>query len=272
MDGITHYDLKTGKSASWTGDAGRPLRRADLRAAPRRCRRRRRLGADRGLSRQRGPQRPRGVRGDRHCQGTGGAGTSQQQGARGLPRQLEAGPTLEGDRHDHRPSPRELAIAARPVDAGGAWPRLRDQALQARAHHAGAGSAARRASARQVAGDHRRRQDTGRIRRHPRIPGRDLRQGPVRAVGRFAGAAALHLLHALRRRLADAASVHEAGVQPPARARAVGDAAGGAHDLQRRRQGAARPADRQPLRLPRERARASANGSPAPISRRPTSR
>ncbi len=49
--------------------------------------------------------------------------------------------------------------ATRAVDAGGAWPRLRGQALQARADDAGAGLAARRASARQVAGDHRRRQD-----------------------------------------------------------------------------------------------------------------
>ena len=38
-------------------------------------------------------------------------------------------------------------------------------------------------------------------------------------------------------------------------------------DLHRRRQGAARPADHQPLRLPRKRARTSATGSPAPSSR-----
>ena len=38
--------------------------------------------------------------------------------------------------------------------------------------------------------------------------------GRLRAAARHAGAAALHLLPALRRRLADAASVHEAGVQP----------------------------------------------------------
>ena len=70
------------------GRRGRPLRRADLRAAQRRCGRRRRLGADRRLSRRRGAQRPRRVRGDRHRQGPGGARPSQQQGAGGLPRQL----------------------------------------------------------------------------------------------------------------------------------------------------------------------------------------
>ena len=60
------------------GRPGRPLRRADLRAAQRRCRRGRRLGAERGVARQRGPQRPRRVRGDRHRQGPGGARPSQQ--------------------------------------------------------------------------------------------------------------------------------------------------------------------------------------------------
>ena len=69
---------------------------------------------------------------------------------------------------------------------------------------------------------------------------RDLRRRPVHAGSRHAGAAALHLLHALRRRLADAASVHEAGVRPHARARAVLHAAGGARHLERRRQDAAR--------------------------------
>ena len=46
----------------------------------------------------------------------------------------------------------------------------------------------------------------------------------------------------------------------------------GAPDLGRRRQAAARPADLQPLRLPRKRAFQAATGSPAPTSRPPTSR
>ena len=65
-----------------------------------------------------GAQRPRGVRGDRHRQGPGGARPSQQQGAGGFPRQLAA-----GSAYDHRPSPQQLALAAHPLDARGAGPR-----------------------------------------------------------------------------------------------------------------------------------------------------
>src|SRR5205814_9654855 len=54
-------------------------------------RRRQWLGAERDLPRCRETKRPRGVRGDRHRQGSGGARPSQQPRARGLPRQLAAG-------------------------------------------------------------------------------------------------------------------------------------------------------------------------------------
>ena len=61
---------------------------------------------------------------------------------------------------DYRAPPQQFALATHPVAAGGAWRRLRDQALPARpADHAGAARAARGASAGQVAGDHRRRAD-----------------------------------------------------------------------------------------------------------------
>ena len=223
------------------GRRRRPLRRADLRAARSGRRRGRRLGADRGLSRRREAlatsrcsRRPTSPR-DRwrwpispaRCRPASTA-TGGPVLFRSHPPRLRRGGEPGECRDDHRPSPQELALAARAVDAGGARPRLRGQALQARADDAGTGLAARHSSAGQVAGHHRRRQDPGRIRRHPGVSGRDLRQRPLRAGGGLAGEAALHLLPALRRRLADAASVHEAGVRPPARTGAEADAAGGA--------------------------------------------
>jgi carotenoid cleavage dioxygenase len=89
QDGLTHYDLKTGKSTAGR-PAGRPLRRADLRAARERRGRGRRLGAERALSRRGKRSRPRGVRGDRHRQGPGALRTCRA-ACRRLPRQLAAG-------------------------------------------------------------------------------------------------------------------------------------------------------------------------------------
>ena len=63
-----------------------------------------------------------------------------------------------GDSDDHRPPPQQLPLAARAVAARRARPALRDQALPARPEDdARAARAAPGASARQVAGDHRRR-------------------------------------------------------------------------------------------------------------------
>ena len=216
---LVHYDLKTGKSTAWTRRQGRPLRRADLRAASRGRRRGRRLGAERrSIAARRSAQRPRGVRGDRHRQGPDRAGPSQEPRAGGLPRQLAAGYALTMITVHHLNNSRSQRILWMLEELGLDYEVKRYQrepSMQAPAVAAG------RASARQVAGDHRRRQDAGRIGRDPRVPGRDLRQRPARRRRRHAGAAALHLLPALRRRLADAASVHEAGVRPHARAPAV---------------------------------------------------
>ena len=91
LDGITHYDLTNGKNATWTAGADDRFGEPVFVPRTRGCGRGRRLGAERRLSRRRGPQRPRGVRGDRHRQGADGARPSQQPGAGGLPRQLAAG-------------------------------------------------------------------------------------------------------------------------------------------------------------------------------------
>ena len=97
---------------------------------------------------------------------------------------------------------------------------LRDQALPARPQDdAGAAVAARGASARQVAGDHRRR-----ARRSP-SPARSsstwssATARDARAGARHARAAALHLLAALRRGLGDAAAAAQAGLRPRRRPR-----------------------------------------------------
>ena len=85
---------------------------------------------------------------------------------------------------DHRPSPEQLALAAHPLAARGARPRVRDQALPARqADHARAAGAARGASARQVAGHHATADGdhARRVGRDHRAPRRPLRRGQARA-------------------------------------------------------------------------------------------
>ena len=90
-EGITHYDLVNGRNATWNAGAddrfGEPVfvpRSADAAEGD---------GWVLSVIYRVGgsAQRPRGVRGDRHRPGSGGARPSQQQGTGGLPRQLAAG-------------------------------------------------------------------------------------------------------------------------------------------------------------------------------------
>ena len=90
-EGLTHYDLADGRNATWNAGAddrfGEPVfvPRSDDAAE----------GDGWVLSviyrAAGGAQRPRGVRGDRHRPGPGGACPFEQQGAGGLSRQLAAG-------------------------------------------------------------------------------------------------------------------------------------------------------------------------------------
>src|SRR6185436_19481248 len=118
-------------------------------------------------------------------------------------------------RRDYRPPPQQLPLAARALVARGARRSVRDPEVPARREDdARAAGAAQGASARQVAGDHRRRQYGGRIGGDHRVPAGALRRRPPRAREGHAGAAALHLLAALRRGLGDGALADEAGVRP----------------------------------------------------------
>ena len=131
----------------------------------------------------------------------------------------------------HGASPEQFPLAARALAARGARRSLRDQALSARAGHAGAEGAARRASARQVAGDHRQRQHHRRVRRDHRVHRRDVRQWPADPAAEDRGAPALHLLAALCRRLGDDAAAAEARLHDAAAPLAGADAAGDEGDV-----------------------------------------
>src|SRR6185312_7349412 len=88
-----------------------------------------------------------------------------------------------GAPRDHRPPLEQLALAARAVAAGRTRPALRTPPLPARSEDG-----------------------AGRVRRHPRLPRRPLRQRQPDSRPRHAAAPALRLLAALRGRLADAAA------------------------------------------------------------------
>ncbi len=116
--------------------------------------------------------------------------------------------------HDHRPPPEQLALATRAVAARGTGHALRDQALPAqRQHQPRAARVAAGASAGQVAGHHRWRRHGRRDRRRHRVPGRQGRRSAA-AGRRHAGAPALHLLAALRRRLGDVAAADDVDPRP----------------------------------------------------------
>ena len=219
----------------------------------------RRLGAERVYRGARTAQRPRGVRGDRHAKGP--VALAHLSSRRCRPASTATGGQV---RYDHRPSSQQLALAAHPVDAGGARPRLRGQALPARARRC----RRRRRCGRSIRSASRRSSPTATRRWPSRARSSSTWSRPTATAGsrrrRHAGAAALHLLPALRRRLADAAAADEAGVQPHARAHAVADAAG--------RRARSRPAPtsscstrRSATTSPSSRASSpAATGSPAP--------
>ena len=273
-DGLIHYDLKTGKSAGWQRRPRRPLRRADLRAARRRRGRGRRLGAERALSR----------RGE----------------ARSDLAVFEATDIAKG--------PMALAHLSSRVPAGfhGNWrPGLRstERRPMITVHHLNNSRSQRVLWMLEELGlDY----EVKRYEREPTMQApaslravHPLGKSPVITDGdktlaesgaileylvetygngrfapgaRHAGAAPLHLLPALRRRLADAASAHEAGLQPHARARAVLRAAG---RPRRSPTAPTRPCStrRSATTSPSSRASSpSATGSPAPSSPPPTSR
>ena len=128
--------------------------------------------------------------------------------------------------------------------------------------------AARHSSARQIARHHRQRQHHRGVRRDRRIHHRHLWQRPPDPAAEHAGAAALHLLAALCRRLGDVAAAAETAVHADAEARAGAAAAAGAQGLQPGADHAGQSAAQAAHGITGKASSAKANGSPATNSPR----
>src|ERR1700692_4870229 len=139
--------------------------------------------------------------------------------------------SVQGEPHANRPSSQQFPLPARAVAIGRARRSLRDRALSASTGHARTGRIARGPSAREIPRHYRQRQHHRGIGRDRGIPHRHPWQRTLDPAAQNAGAAALHLLAALRGGIGDAAAFAKIAVHADAETRAGAVALLGAQGL-----------------------------------------